>query len=173
MLYSCSCSKFWASRSRQCWRLHASADDLDDGDHNDQYEDDSDGVPDKHDQYDRDEHGKKLTSQIFMMPSHIGVMGIPLPDDDDEFYCDHDDGYCWDGDVNGDDDVYGDDDNSNGDDDDSCWHLAGDYINYGMRHVRFSQKRETGSAWLQVTCLPLELHHHHHHLHRQHLQHPH
>ena len=58
MLYSCSCSKFWASRSRQCWRLHASADDLDDGDHNDQYEDDSDGVPDKHDQYDRDERGK-------------------------------------------------------------------------------------------------------------------
>ena len=30
-----------------------------------------------------------------MMPSHIGVMGIPLPDDDDEFYCDYDDdGYC-------------------------------------------------------------------------------
>ena len=37
----------------------------------------------------------KLTSQILMMPSHIGVMGIPLPDDDDEFYCDYDDdGYC-------------------------------------------------------------------------------
>ena len=35
----------------------------------------------------------KLTSQILMMPSHIGVMGI-LPDDDDEFYCDYDDGYC-------------------------------------------------------------------------------
>ena len=58
MLYSCCCSKFWASRSRQCWRLHASADDLDDGDHNDQYEDDSDGVADEHDQYDRGEHGK-------------------------------------------------------------------------------------------------------------------
>ena len=37
----------------------------------------------------------KLTSQILMMPSHIGVMGILLPvDDDDEFYCDYDDGYC-------------------------------------------------------------------------------
>ena len=37
----------------------------------------------------------KLTSQILMMPSHIGVMGIPLSeDDDDEFYCDYDDGYC-------------------------------------------------------------------------------
>ena len=47
-----------------------------------------------------------------MMPSHIGVMGIPLPDDDDEFYCDYDDGYCQDGDVNGDDDVYRDDDDS-------------------------------------------------------------
>ena len=54
----------------------------------------------------------KLTSQILMMPSHIGVMGIPLPDDDDEFYCDYDDGYCQDGDVNGDDDVYRDDDDS-------------------------------------------------------------
>ena len=42
----------------------------------------------------------------------IGVMGIPLPDDDDEFYCDYDDGYCQDGDVNGDDDVYRDDDDS-------------------------------------------------------------
>ena len=58
----------------------------------------------------------KLTSQILMMPSHIGVMGIPLPDDDDEFYCDYDDGYC----QGGDDDVYGDDDDDNGDDDDSC-----------------------------------------------------
>ena len=58
----------------------------------------------------------KLTSQILMMPSHIGVMGIPLPDDDDEFYCDYDDGYCQDGD----DDVYGDDGDDNGDDDDSC-----------------------------------------------------
>ena len=36
----------------------------------------------------------KLTSQILMMPSHIGVMGILLPVDDDEFYCDYDDGYC-------------------------------------------------------------------------------
>ena len=58
----------------------------------------------------------KLTSQILRMPSHIGVMGIPLPDDDDEFYCDYDDGYCQDGD----DDVYGDDGDDNGDDDDSC-----------------------------------------------------
>ena len=52
----------------------------------------------------------KLTSQILMMPSHIGVMGITLPDDDEEFYCDYDDGYCQDG----------DDDDGNGDDDDSC-----------------------------------------------------
>ena len=29
-----------------------------------------------------------------MMPSHIGVMGVPLPYDDGEFYCDYDDGYC-------------------------------------------------------------------------------
>ena len=36
----------------------------------------------------------KLTSQILMMPYHIGVIGIPLPVDDDEFCCDYDDGYC-------------------------------------------------------------------------------
>ena len=57
----------------------------------------------------------ELTSQILMVSSHIGVMGIPLPEDDDEFYCDYDDGFCQDGDL------YGDDDNGNGDDDDdSC-----------------------------------------------------
>ena len=91
MLYSCSCSKFWASRSRQCWRLHASADDLDDGDHNDQYEDDSDGVPDKHDQYDRDEHGKY---KIDKPNTHDAFSHWRYRNSADEFCCDYDDGHC-------------------------------------------------------------------------------
>ena len=61
----------------------------------------------------------KLTSQILMVSSHIGVMVIPLPeDDDDKFYCDYDDGFCQDGDIYGEDENDEDEDKNDEDEDD-------------------------------------------------------